>query len=96
MALLAVFDEQETGVSISRCSRVLWIAALSTRFAEPHSSLGICDEVETIFTLVPDELIIERTKNCYAGRGGHGTRFLYMDRSKNKNFSGLAKTFSSL
>ena len=39
------------------------LTALSTRFAEYQSSLGICDEVETIFTLVPDELIIKRTKN---------------------------------
>ena len=35
---------------------------MSTRFAEPHSSLGICDEVETIFTIVPEEQIIERAK----------------------------------
>jgi len=64
VALLAAPDEQETGVYISRCSRVLWIAALSARFAEPHSSLGICDEVETFFTHFVDELIIERAKNC--------------------------------
>jgi len=44
------------------------LTALSTRFAETHSSLGICDEVETIFTHFLDELIIERAKNCYAGR----------------------------
>ena len=44
------------------------IAALSARFAEPHSSLEICDEVETIFTHFLEELNIERAKNCYAGR----------------------------
>ena len=60
MALLAVFDEQEPGVSIPRCNRVLWIAALSTRFIESQSSLEICDEVETIFTHFLEELNIER------------------------------------
>ena len=69
MALLAILDEQETGVSISRCNPGLEIAALSTRFAESHSSLGICEEVETIFTHFLEELIIKRTKNCYAGGG---------------------------
>jgi len=51
---------------------------LSTRFAEPHSSLGICDEVETIFTIVPEEQIIERAKKIAMQEGcpGFDTYFL--------------------
>ena len=77
VALLATLDEQEIDVSIPRCSLVE-IAAVSSRLADPKVSREICDEIETIFTLVPEEQIIERAKKIALQEGcpGFDTYFL--------------------
>ena len=68
MALLAALDEQELNVFIPRCS-LIEIAAVSTRLADPHASKEISDEIETIFTLIPEEQVIKRAKKLPCRKG---------------------------
>jgi len=63
VALLAVLDDHGIEVFLPRCG-IIEIAAVSTRLANPSVSEEICNEVETSFTIVPEDRLIESTKNC--------------------------------
>ena len=61
MALLAVLDDHGIEVFLPRCG-LIEIAAVSTRLANPSASEKIWNEVETSFTIVPEDRLIEYAK----------------------------------
>ncbi|MGB7808544.1 type II toxin-antitoxin system VapC family toxin [Methanoregula sp.] len=77
ISLLSVLDVQGIEVFIPRCG-LIEIAAVSSRLADQHAAEEICSEVETSFTLVPEERIIEPAKKIALEEGcpGFDTYFL--------------------
>ena len=77
MALIAVLDDHGIEVFLPRCG-IIEIAAVSTRLANSSISEEICDEVETSFTIVPEERLIEYAKKIAINEGcpGFDTYFL--------------------
>jgi hypothetical protein len=64
VALLAVLDDHGIEVFLPRCG-LIEIAAASTRLANPSVSEEICNEVETSFTIVPEDRLKRICKkNC--------------------------------
>jgi hypothetical protein len=57
---------------------IIEIAAVSTRLANPSVSEEICNEVETSFTIVPEDRLIEYAKKIALNEGcpGFDTYFL--------------------
>jgi predicted nucleic acid-binding protein len=77
VALLAVLDDHGIEVFLPRCG-IIEIAAVSTRLANPSVSEEICNEVETSFTIVPEDRLIESAKKIALNEGcpGFDTYFL--------------------
>lgn len=77
VALLAALDEHEIEVLLPRCG-IVEIAAVSTRLSTSRASGEICQEVETSYTLVPEERIIGTAKAIALKEGcpGFDTYFL--------------------
>ena len=77
MALLAVLDDHGIEVFLPRCG-LIEIAAVSTRLANPSASEEIWNEVETSFTIVPEDRLIEYAKKIAINEGcpGFDTYFL--------------------
>jgi len=77
VALLAVLDDHGIEVFLPRCG-IIEIAAVSTRLANPSVSEEICNEVETSFTIVPEDRLIESAKKIAINEGcpGFDTYFL--------------------
>jgi predicted nucleic acid-binding protein len=77
VALLAALDGQGIGVLLPRCG-LIEIAAVATRLSDTRSSEEICTEVETSYTLVPEERIIGTAKTIALVEGcpGFDTYFL--------------------
>jgi len=57
VALLAALDEHGIEVILPRCG-IVEIAAVGARLSTSRASVEICGEVETSYTLVPEERII--------------------------------------
>ena len=68
MALLAVLDERGIEVLLPRCG-LIEIAAVSTRLANSSVSEEIWNEVETSFTIVPEERLIAQAKQIALSEG---------------------------
>jgi len=77
VALLVLLDDQGIEVFLPRCG-LIEIAAVSTRLANTVSSEEIWNEVETSFTIVPEEHLIESAKKIAINEGcqGFDTYFL--------------------
>ena len=77
VALLAVLDDQGIEVFLPRCG-IIEIAAVSTRLANSSISEEICNEVETSFTIVPEDHLIGYAKKIALDEGcpGFDTYFL--------------------
>ena len=77
VALLAVLDDHGIEVFLPRCG-LIEIAAVSTRLANPSASEKIWNEVETSFTIVPEDRLIEYAKKIAINEGcpGFDTYFL--------------------
>jgi len=77
VALLAVLDDHGIEVFLPRCG-LIEIAAVSTRLANPSASEEIWNEVETSFTIVPEDRLIEYAKKIAINEGcpGFDTYFL--------------------
>ncbi|MCX6697412.1 MAG: type II toxin-antitoxin system VapC family toxin [Methanoregula sp.] len=77
VALLAVLDDHGIEVFLPRCG-IIEIAAVSTRLANPSVSEEICNEVETSFTIVPEDRLIESAKKIALNEGcpGFDTYFI--------------------
>jgi predicted nucleic acid-binding protein len=75
--LLADLDEHGIGVLLPRCG-LIEIAAVSTRLSNLPASEEICNEVETSYTLVPEDRIIGTAKTIalHEGCPGFDTYFL--------------------
>ena len=65
VALLALLDDHGIEVFLPRCG-IIEIAAVSTRLANSSVSEEICNEVETSFTIVPEERFIEYAKKLHS------------------------------
>jgi predicted nucleic acid-binding protein len=77
VSLLSTIDALGIENLIPRCG-LIEIAAVSSRLANHSAAEEICREVETSFTLVPEELIIATAKNIALEEGcpGFDTYFL--------------------
>lgn len=77
VALLAALDDHGIEVFLPRCG-LIEIAAVSTRLANPSASEEIWNEVETSFTIVPEDRLIEYAKKIAINEGcpGFDTYFL--------------------
>ena len=77
MELLAALEDHGIEVFIPRCG-IIEIAAVSTRLAESTISEKICKEVETSFTMVPEDRLFEYAKKIALNEGcpGLDTYFL--------------------
>lgn len=77
VALLAVLDDHGIEVFLPRCG-LIEIAAVSTRLANPSASEEIWNEVETSYTIVPEDRLIEYAKKIAINEGcpGFDTYFL--------------------
>lgn len=77
VALLAILDEHGIEVLLPRCG-IIEIAAVSTRLANSSVSEEVCNEVETSFTIVPEDRLIEYAKKIALNEGcqGFDTYFL--------------------
>lgn len=75
--LLAALDEQGIGVLLPSCG-LIEIAAVSMRLSNISTAEEICNEVETSYTLVPEERIIGTAKTIALNEGcpGFDTYFL--------------------
>ena len=76
-ALLAILDDRGIEVFLPRCG-IIEIAAVSTRLANSSVSEEICSEVETSFTIVPEDRLITYAKKIALTEGcpGFDTYFL--------------------
>jgi predicted nucleic acid-binding protein len=61
VALLALLDDQGIEILLPRCG-IIEIAAVSTRLADSSIAEEICNEVETSFTIVPEDNLIAAAK----------------------------------
>jgi len=77
VALLRALDEQGIRIIIPWCG-IIEIAAVSKRLSDSSHAEQICDEVETNFTIVPEERIIPMAKRIALDEGcpGFDTYFL--------------------
>jgi len=77
VALLAALDDHGIEVFLPRCG-IIEIAAVSTRLTNSSVSEEICNEVETSFTLVPENRLIKSAKKIALTEGcpGFDTYFL--------------------
>ena len=77
VALLAILDDRGIEIFIPRCG-IIEIAAVSTRLTNSSISEEICNEVETSFTIVPEERLIAQAKQIALSEGcpGFDTYFL--------------------
>jgi hypothetical protein len=75
--LLAALDEHGIEVLLPRCG-LIEIAAVSTRLSNSHDSGEVCNEVETSYTLVPEDRIFGNAKTIALNEGcpGFDTFFL--------------------
>lgn len=82
-ALLALLDNHGIEVCLPRCG-IIEIAAVSTRLADSSISEEICHEVETSFTIVPEDDLIESAKKIALSEGcpGFDTYFLAISEQK--------------
>jgi len=69
--LLAVLDNHGIEVFLPRCG-LIEIAAVSTRLADTSASEEIWNEVETSFTIVPEDRLIEHAKIIAINEGSQG------------------------
>ena len=77
VSLLAILDERGIEVLLPRCG-IIEIVAVSTRLTNSSISEEICNEVETSFTIVPEERLIAQAKKIALSKGcpGFDTYFL--------------------
>lgn len=77
VALLAVLDDHGIEIFLPRCG-LIEIAAVSTRLANTSASEEIWNEIETSFTIVPEDRLIEQAKKIAINEGcqGFDTYFL--------------------
>ncbi len=75
--LLSVLDERGTEFFLPRCG-IIEIAAVSGRLADPHGAEEICNEIESSYTIVPEEQIITTAKIIALSEGcpGFDTYFI--------------------
>lgn len=77
VALLALLDDQGIEVLLPRCG-IIEIAAVSARLADSSIAEEICNEVETSFTIVPEDQLMGSAKKIAISEGcpGFDTYFL--------------------
>lgn len=75
--LLAALDAQGTEVFIPRCG-IIELAAVSVRLADSHRAEEICDEIESSYSIVPEEQIVGMAKKIALSEGcpGFDTYFI--------------------
>jgi len=67
VALLALLDDQGIEVLLPRCG-IIEIAAVSARLADSSIAEEICNEVETSFTIVPEDQLMGSAKKLHSAR----------------------------
>ncbi len=77
VTLLAALDEHGIEVFLPRCG-LIEIAAVATRISNSRDSGEICNEVESSYTLVPEDRIFETAKTIALTEGcpGFDTYFI--------------------
>jgi|SRR5208337_4051074 len=85
VALLAALDDHGIEVFLPRCG-IIEIGAVSTRLADPSISGEICKEVETSFTIVPEDRLIECAKKIALNEGCPGFDTYFLAISEQNSF----------